>query len=264
MPLCFDSPSVALHYRDELREARLKALRDAESFEEIVFVLERMGVHLVGNIKSGLGSYKNAIVRYAMKSPLADEIPRACDDWHTPFESLFELVREGRNDALHQGAFARHLTAWAIELATILEDALMYEATQNEAEQVKDFMIRNPALAYLWQPMSSIRQIMLANSYSYLPVSVAGDPGSSWYLISDFAVATFVRAAPSRTKRKERLSCKVQDAWDKQPRLLCEAHTCRGSDLVRDVLSASQGKPVLVLGDRPEELRGLVTPFDLL
>ena len=235
MPLCFDEPSVALHYRDELREARLKALRDAEAFEEIVFVLERMGVHLTG--KTGdLGKYKKAITQCALKSPLAKDIPEACKDWHTPFEGLYKLVREGRNDALHQGAFARHLTAWAIELATILEDALMNEATGNKPARVKDFMIRNPICAYMWQPMSSIRQIMLANSFSYLPAAVGEQRESSWYFISDFAVATFLRAAPSGNKRRERLACKLQDAREKQPDMLCQAQTCRASDLARDVL----------------------------
>lgn len=254
VPLCEFERCAALHYRDELREARLKTLRDAEAFEEIVFVLERMGVHLTG--KTGdLGQYENAITKCALKSPLAKDIPKACKDWHTPFEGLYKLVREGRNDALHQGAFARHLTAWAIELATILEDALV-----NEAARVKDFMIRNPICAYMWQPVSAIRQIMLANSFSYLPVA----EGEQWYFISDYAVATFLRAAPCNTKRKERLACKLQAAREKQRDILCQAQTCRTSDLVRDVLKDSQGKPVLVLGDNSGELLGLVTPFDLL
>ena len=42
----------------------------------------------------------------------------------TPFSRLYDLVQDARNDALHQGAFARHLTIHAIGLALILEDAL--------------------------------------------------------------------------------------------------------------------------------------------
>jgi CBS domain-containing protein len=251
-------PAAALHFRDQLREARLTALRDAEAFEEIVFVLERIGVHLTGKI-GNLREYKDAMTQYASKSPLAKDIPGTCQDWHTPFEGLYELVRNGRNDALHEGAFARHLTACAIELATILEDALVYEATR-----VRDFMIRNPVCASLWQPISSIRQIMLANSFSYLPVAVGEQHETSWHFISDFAVATFLRAAPSATQRRVRLACKLQDALRDKSIALCQAQTCSADDLVRDVLQASQGKPVLVLGDNPRELRGFVTPFDLL
>ena len=261
MPLCSSS---ALHYRDELRESRLKALRDAESFEDIVFVLERIGVHLTDKIGLGLGGYKQAI------SQLAGGIPETCDDWHSSFDGLYELVCEGRNDALHQGAFARHLTTWAVQLATIVEDALVEEATQSMAAQIKDFMIQNPVRAYMWQPMSSIRQIMLANSFSYLPVAVGEQCKPSWHLISDFAVVSFLRrTTPGKTKREqrlerlERLSCKLQEARKEKPDLLCEARICRASDLVESVLRDSQGKPVLVLGN-PGELRGLVTPFDLL
>ena len=260
---------LLLHYRDELREARLKALRDAEAFQEIVFVLERIGVHLLGDKVEAskakvenLGQYEKYITQCALKSPLAKDIPEACEEWHTPFKGLYKLVLEGRNDALHQGAFARHLTAWAIELATILEDALVNEATRNETARVKDFMIRNPSRAYLWQPMSSIRQIMLANSFSYLPVAV----GEQWYLISDHAVATFLRpegeTEDERKKgRKKRLACKLQDALPDKSIVLCQAQTCCAGASVNEVLKASQSMPVLVLGGNPGELQGLVTPF---
>lgn len=251
-------PHVAQHFHDQLREARLSTLRDAEAFEEIVFVLERLGIQLTGKI-GNLWEYRNAITYCALQSPLALDIPAVCKDWHTPFEGLYDLVRHGRNDALHQGAFARHLTVCAIELATILEDALMYEATQ-----VRDFMIRNPICASLWQPISAIRQIMLANSFSYLPVAVGERDEILWHFISDFAVATFLRAALNPTQRRDRLACKLQDALRDKAIELCQAPTCSADDLVRDVLQASQGKPVLVLGENPRELRGFVTPFDLL
>ena len=105
---------------------------------------------------------------------------------------------------------------------------------------------------------------MLANSFSYLPVAVGEQHKPTWHFISDFAVASFLRTAPSKNKRKERLAYKLQKARNEKPDLLCEARTCHASDFVKDVLSDSQGKPVLVLGDNPGELRGLVTPFDLL
>lgn len=35
---------VALYFRDQLREARSVALKDAEAFEQLVFVVERIGV----------------------------------------------------------------------------------------------------------------------------------------------------------------------------------------------------------------------------
>ena len=72
-------------------------------------------------------------------------------------------MKDGRNDALHQGAFARHLTKHAIELAIVLEDVL-----SNDLDPVvTDFMLRNPVCGEPWQPIAFLRQQMLANSYSF-------------------------------------------------------------------------------------------------
>lgn len=100
---------------------------DAEAFEQIVFVVERLGVYLTRSVKS-LGPYAKAIITLAAQSPLAEEVPSLLPTWHTPFGDLYYLVQDGRNDALHQGAFARHLTNHTVELALILEDALMTNA----------------------------------------------------------------------------------------------------------------------------------------
>ena len=85
---------------------------------------------------------------------------------------------------MHQGAFARHLTVHAIELAIVLEDAL----TQLKNPMVSNFMVRNPVCAEMWQPVGLIRQQMLVNSYSYLPVLRE----NHWYLISDADIAMYL------------------------------------------------------------------------
>ncbi len=141
---------MPLHFRDELRDARAVALEDAEAFEQIVFVLEHIGVFLTRRVKD-LGTYRLDITTEALKSPLAEEIPTQLLDWHTPFATLYELVQQGRNDALHQGAFARHLTNHAVELALVLEDALMVNAVA-----ARDFMVKDPVCALLWQPINII------------------------------------------------------------------------------------------------------------
>ena len=155
---------VAGFFRDQFRQARATALQDAEGFQEIIFVLERFGAYLIGKIKD-LGKYGEAIEREAMSSPLADAIPVQYNTWHSKFSTIYELVRDARNDALHQGAFARHLTNSVIQLALILEDALM-----SNASTVGEFMVREPICASFWLPLSFIRQQMLKNSYSYLPL----------------------------------------------------------------------------------------------
>lgn len=55
----------ALFFRDQLREARFKAQQDAEAFEEIVFVLERLGCFLTGK-PFGLGRFKEPIMKITM------------------------------------------------------------------------------------------------------------------------------------------------------------------------------------------------------
>src|ERR1700757_614277 len=80
-----------------------------------------------------------------------------------------------RNDALHQGAFARYLTKHAIELAILLEDALSNGL--------------DPLARETWQPIAFLRQLMLANSYSYLPV-FRND--NQWWIVSDAAIAAYL------------------------------------------------------------------------
>jgi hypothetical protein len=108
----------AIFFRDQFRDARALALQDAERFQDVLFVLERFGSFLTGKIQT-LGRYEKLIVEFAKRSPLADGVAEA-SAWHTPFSALIEYVRESRNDALHQGAFARHLTTHVVKLALVL------------------------------------------------------------------------------------------------------------------------------------------------
>jgi hypothetical protein len=71
-----------ISFRDQLRDARASALLNTESFQELLFVVERFGFLLTKNPKAtGLGDYKDAVETFAVKhSALATEIMRA---WHT-------------------------------------------------------------------------------------------------------------------------------------------------------------------------------------
>jgi hypothetical protein len=168
MPVLSRAAKIA--FADQLRLARHSALGDAEGFDPIIHTVERLGSYLTKEIfgdrgKNGnLADYRDALASLASNSCLAC-VP-AHQQLLTPFDRLYEFVRMARNDAMHQGAFARHLTVHAIELAIILEDAL----TQFKNPIVSDFMVRNPVCAEAWQPIGFIRQQMLANSYSFLPL----------------------------------------------------------------------------------------------
>ena len=216
-----------------------------------------MGMYLKGEI-ANFGAYKGDITKEARKSPLAEDIPKHFPLWHAAFETLYDLVRESRNDALHEGAFARHLTSHAVDLTIVLEDALM-----RDSFEVRDFMVSDPVCATRFQPISSIRRIMLANSFTYLPLAGKDGALSEWNLVSDFAVASFLRSAVSGAQKQKRLACLLGEAIETNQIVLQVARQCRPSDSITDVLARSDGKPVLVL-DENGNLHGIVTPFDLL
>jgi CBS domain-containing protein len=251
--------SVALYFRDELRRARGAALRDAEGFGPILFTLERLGVYLTGEVK-GLRAYAGALGELASKSPLAHDIPDEHRGWHGPFDVLYEAVITARNDALHEGAFARSLTAHAVEASLVLEDALMHDALV-----ARDFMVREVVCARWWQPMSAVRQLMLADAFSFLPVRLDAERHGMWHLVSDVAVARYLRDVRTPRERRERLATKLQDAVRDGNVELVRAPVCQACDPVETVLELADGLPVLVVGALDSsDLEGIVTAFDLL
>lgn len=234
-------------------------MRDAEAYEEILFTIERYGSALTGKIGT-LWDYGPAIKARAECSPLAEDIPRKHRDWHVPFSELYEVVRDARNDALHQGAFARHLTRHAIQLILVLEDTL-----NDKANTVGDFMVRDPVCTYPWQPVSFVRQQMLANNFTYLPIwdRKIGEP--EWRLISDRAVATYLRSAHGNKERKTRLATTVEDAVATDALELEKVRCHHSGTSVEEIIDTLDHSPVLITDrDYHERLVGILTPFDLL
>ncbi len=261
---------VTLYFRDQLRQARATALRDAEAFDEIIFVLERLGGYLCNENcpakKNNKGKKKNLglahkgehIIKQANNSSLATEIPSKLADFHTDFEKLFRLVREARNDAMHEGAFARHLTTHAVELSIVLEDSLM-----KDCDKVGDYMVRNPVCAFSWQPLSFVRQTMLVNSFSYLPV-LASYESEPKELISDLAVAQYLRGESDGRFFKQRLTQTLGDVLSSKAIKCCEPRVCTPDTLIIDALKYLDNLPILVKSASSKQLVGLLTAFDLL
>ncbi|WP_309896069.1 hypothetical protein [Archangium sp.] len=223
-----------------------------------MFAIERLGSFLSNGNGTGLRQYQEHISEVAKKSPLALD-PEATDNLSIPFGTLYTLVNRARNDALHQGAYARNLTTHAVELAIILEDALM-----TESNTVRDFMIRSPVCASLWQPLSFVRQTMLENSFSYLPVLDQAGEKKQWKLISDRALATYLREADRKNRLKQTLGEAVRNGL-----LALEVpHKVQPTAEVSSIFDGEdKGRPVLVFdgeddGNRP--LLGLLMPFDVL
>jgi hypothetical protein len=117
-----------LHFKDLFRGARARALLDSEGFEHVVQALEQIGAILAPG-KRGLFSKGPAIVSSADQSPLASRIPHVWSVYHTELARLYDQLRVARNDAVHEGAVARHLTNHAVLIAIVIEDSLMNDWT---------------------------------------------------------------------------------------------------------------------------------------
>lgn len=202
-----------------------------------------------------LGAYKPKVEEVAERSPLATAVPNKWRSLHTPFCQLYDMIKDARNDAMHIGASARHLTTHAIELALILEHALrMCE----ESKYVSDYMVRDPVCTSLWQPISFIRQRMLANSFSYLPVQEAA---GKWCLVSDLQVAKYLQGI-SKKERYRRLAKSLEGATEIVPL----PATCLSESMpIGLALAKFDGVPILAFRDNAKaELTGILTAFDLL
>lgn len=239
---------------EQLRDARLEALADAEAFDSIIHVIERLGSFCTGKIGT-LELYRLRLWSEANRSPLAEEIPTKWPDLHLSFRRLYELVQDARNYALHQGAFARMLTDHAIQLSIVMEDALR-QSLENPV--VSDFMVRSVTVAEDWQPISFIRQMMLSSSFSFLPVR----RGPKWFLISDREIASFLRAMPA--ERRNRMAVTLGELGIS----LVETVPCSPDETLETALEILKSDPRALLVQRKTEgdsiLVGILTPFDLL
>lgn len=251
------TPLEAKHFADEFRVARETVLKDAENFDSLIHSVERLGSYLFERV-DGLGGYDSLISAQALRSPLASEIPEQFPEFHAPFNRLYELVKDARNDAMHQGAFARRLAEHSVQLSLVLEDALR---RGYEMEKVGEFMVRDPICGESWHPISSIRQSMLTNAFSYLPVKKDG----VWCFVADLDLARYLAEAGSKTDRKRRLATKLSDA----PNIpLKVARRCAPDASLNEALEKFGDDPSPLLIDRSQqdsiEIIGILAPFDLL
>lgn len=254
---------TAMFFAKDLRTARLAALADAQAFDKIVHAVERLGSYIEGK-QGTLNKYREALVCLSEKSSLAEDIPKEFRGLMAPFGELYEHVRIARNDALHQGAFARHLTSHAINLAIVLEDALSHCLES----KVSDFMVRSPVCAELWQPLAFIRQQMLANSFSYLPVLEEDEKltdGEEWCVVSDNAIAIYLGPERDGSTRKERLGRTLKNAREEGLTVLKPIKTFEEKATVKDALDHFKAEHVLLVrGPTRGSLLGILTAFDLL
>ena len=265
------TPESALTFRNAFREARLKVLENAENYQELLFVLERLGTHLAGpaicSVKDvGLADAKPCIMELVKHGALQGK-PVASVTGELCAGELYDLVRNARNDAMHEGAFARNLAVHLVQLSVMLEDALVNKANDRKA---KHYMMREPITAEPWEPIAFVRQKMLVHSFSHLPVRIDG----CWKIVSDHGIAVYLwqhdDGACVRKKLQQQLDCAVEEGTLK---VRC-AVVVKPEDVVHEVVKKREGYiregyPILVKADIKDEsenplLVGILTPFDLL
>lgn len=233
-------------------------MADAEGFASICFALEALGVRLLQR-KGDLGKYRANLSRLAGDSVVLAEIAPANPSYFGSFNSLFELVQNARNDAMHSGVYARHATAAAIELCIALEEALMKEQDVPRTS-VEDFMVKSPVTVEPWQLVAHARQLMLTHSFSFLPVYI----DEKWKLVSEVAMAKYLR---SDGTWKTLLALPIATAHGKGLLHLQDAKVVDGKAVVAELLGGhgnDEGQVLWLVEERPGRLSGVLSPFELM
>lgn len=245
-----------LYYRDQLRSARYAALADAEGFGEICFALEALGLRLLGK-KRDLGRYEVKLAELACDSVVLKELSAQVPQYFTKFSALYESVRLARNDAMHTGVYARHITSAAIELCIGMEEALMCEQDVPR-KQVADFMVKSPVSIEVWQPVAHARQLMLMHSFSFLPVH-----HGSWKLLSEVAMAKYLNSGGNWNQL---LAAPIELAAKNGLKLI-DANVVDLNTNVKELLAMTDESAIPTLWlveERPGRLCGVLSPFELM
>ncbi|GAB2451323.1 hypothetical protein GCM10027081_61540 [Cupriavidus yeoncheonensis] len=265
-------PDECAYYRDRLREARYAALANAEGFETVCFAVEEFGRRLAGG-HQGLGTYRKFLRWYAQYSPTTNVLVSQYPDYFSSFDTLFEAVYQARNDVMHSGVYARHVTERAVDLCIALEEAIMaVEKARSHRKdtrtKVGDYMVKTPISIQKWQPVALARQLMLTHSFSFLPVSI----NSKWQLVSERAIVDYLYNQSART---ERLASSIEEAFSAGELSLVDAITTTREKPIQELLDESKGherqgenaQPLftlwLVVGAN-DSLVGVLSPFELM
>lgn len=227
-----------------VRAARSMILKDSESFHRVVSVIEHVGQSFGKKIGNGLNDYRNPILDFI--------VANTAHERHE-FDSLFSLVRNARNDAVHGGAYIRHHTSRLNQLLIALSEALM-----SDLNQARDLMVDDPVVAYPWQQVAELRRQMLSHSFSYIPV--VDMPGHPNGVISEVALAKMLNV--DRGKRKRLLAVPLKEAIQNKTVYIEKAPTCSPESTKSEFLGSASHLPTLVKEDG--RLVGIITAFDLL
>ena len=240
---------------DRFRVARYEILKDAEGFLAGARCLEWVGQLVDEKLGNGLNNQWGALKKLLISLP-NDEMEKA--------HRLFHVVKDARNDAVHQGAWARHMAQHMVQLFLLFEEALLLKLMKRTDLFVADVMVTSPVIAEPWQLMTHVRSAMLANSFSYLPVKVKRGVRNKWMLLSDSAVLEWIYLKGDiKDDRKDQLSMRLSAALDMGLRLEATRSIAHDRKL-EDLLPKLKGHSRPVLLKKGRNLVGLVTAFDII
>ena len=239
--------------------ATIGVTEEGAGYEVIVQAVERLGAYLwnpgiVGQF-GNLGRYEKILKDLVKDSVTAED-----------FDRVYERVRNGRNEGVHQGAEARPLIQNAVELAIMLEHALRGTSKMSKAREV---MASPVVRTYTWEPVAQARQKMLAESYSALPLWQEKCEGceGGWFVITADAIVKWLQDAPSSTCRKEREKMQLAEAIGKKSigKKLEATKACKtGPEEIIKLPRDGWSGGVLLVTSEQHDLIGIVTAFDLL
>ena len=240
----------AVYFRSKLRAARDAALHDSEGYQQVLFGVEQFGRQMWPMPRpAGLGQLQCRF-RQFLSICFESESP-----FHAEFDSLYSMMVDGRNDAMHVGAVARRLTVSCVRIAIMLEDALMATSMKNELT-IQHYMVYPVVRTYEWQPIGLIRQTMLESSFSYLPFR----QDDEWRFVSADTICRYLQHKCRRYRLTMTLSQAVSDGLKTRgAKKVCPEAS------VRCVLNKICGdEPVLVIRDETNDLIGIANSFDLM
>lgn len=247
----------SISFRGRFREARAAVEKDGSDCMAIIHVLEDFGQVLTGKMGT-IEKYQKCITAFVSVHNPADAF---ATDYHIEFDKLYRIVRNSRNRAAHEGARSRYFVPRVVELSLMIEDTLMRQA---QADELKDYMVTSPVIAYTWEPLSIIRKAMLSNSFTHIPYR----RGGKWSVVSDSAIALYLRfggnydAAKLNTTLEEALTggmksheCPiVASPSTKVYEVLHQVRKCDPSNVL----------PILVTHPKEDYLLGILTYSDLM
>lgn len=230
------TPAQALYFLHRFRGARYKVLEDAENFKEVCFVLEELGAALLGKKKNGLGAYTKVFLDFLGETENSD------------FNFCLHQLRDARNGEAHTGAYARNSALKSLDVSLRFEERLLKYATK-----AKHIMSQAVVYAETYHTLSSVRNIMLSSSFSYLPILI----GEHYHILDDLTVSRMW----GTTRDDDRYTISISDLMNLS--LLRVADRIQHDEPIANLINRDGGWPVFV-EDEAGRLIGIITAFDLL